>query len=161
MAVKVRNSIGPAETLIDALLALATSERGPQHREFADLATAAADALDMARPGIEGQGLDVTTWLDPAETTGDPSLLERMVANLVDNAVRHNHKGDWIRLRTGTEETGAIVHITNSGPFVPPDSVPGLFEPFRRLAGRTGASDGAGLGLAIARRSRSRTAGTS
>jgi signal transduction histidine kinase len=151
MAVKVRNSIGRAEALIDALLALATSERGPRQQDFADLATAAADALDAAKPGIEGRGLDVTTWLDPARTTGDPALLERMVANLVDNAVRHNHDGGWIRLRTGTEQAGAALYIANSGPFVPPDSVPGLFEPFRRLAGRTGAGDGAGLGLAIAR----------
>jgi len=89
--------------------------------------------------------------LDPAETTGDPQLLERMIANLVDNAVRHNEPGGWIRLRTGTSDAAACLEIANSGPFIPDDAVPSLFEPFRRMQARAGVRDGVGLGLAIAR----------
>jgi len=74
-----------------------------------------------------------------------------MIANLVDNAVRHNEPGGWIRLRTGTSDAGVYLEIANSGPFIPDDAVPSLFEPFRRLQARTGVRDGVGLGLSIAR----------
>jgi signal transduction histidine kinase len=89
--------------------------------------------------------------LDPAGTTGDPQLLERMIWNLVDNAVRHNQAGGWIRLRTGSSGGAAYLEIANSGPFIADDAVPSLFEPFRRMAARTGVRDGVGLGLSIAR----------
>ncbi|HEY4462493.1 MAG TPA: HAMP domain-containing sensor histidine kinase [Streptosporangiaceae bacterium] len=150
MAARVRLSIDRAESMISALLTLAVSDQGPAAREFADLATAAEDAVDAAAAGVERLGLRVETKLDPAETTGDPHLLERMVGNLVDNAVRHNEPGGWVRVRTGTDETTVFFEIANSGPLVPGEAVPSLFEPFRRLAGRTGARDGAGLGLSIA-----------
>jgi signal transduction histidine kinase len=73
-----------------------------------------------------------------------------MVSNLIDNAVRHNVAGGEITLASGVSGGAAFLRISNSGPIVPPDLVPSLFEPFRRLEARTGGS-GAGLGLAIAR----------
>jgi signal transduction histidine kinase len=150
MAARVRLSIDRAEDMISALLTLAISEQEPASSEFLDLATAAEDAVDIAAAGIERLGLRVETELEPAETMGDPHLLERMVWNLVDNAVRHNEPGGWIRLRTGTNGTTVFFQIANSGPIIPGDAVPSLFEPFRRAAGRTGTGDGAGLGLSIA-----------
>jgi signal transduction histidine kinase len=74
-----------------------------------------------------------------------------MIWNLVDNAVRHNEPGGWIRLRTGSKDAAAYLEIANSGPIVPDDAVPSLFEPFWRLETRTGVRDGVGLGLSIAR----------
>ncbi len=74
-----------------------------------------------------------------------------MIWNLVDNAVRHNEPGGWIRLRTGTTGATVFLEIANSGPLIPDDAVPSLFEPFRRLEARTGVRDGVGLGLSIAR----------
>jgi signal transduction histidine kinase len=150
MAARVRRSIDRAEKMVDALLTLAVSDRGPASSEFLDLATAAEDAIDIAAAGIERLGLRVHTVLEPAETTGDPHLLERMVWNLVDNAVRHNEPGGWIRLRTGTSDATVFFQISNSGPLVPEDAVPSLFEPFRRIEGRAGTRDGVGLGLSIA-----------
>jgi signal transduction histidine kinase len=100
---------------------------------------------------IERLDLRVDAELDPAETAGDPQLLERMVWNLVDNAVRHNEPGGWIRLRAGSSDAAAYLKIANSGPFIPDDTVPSLFEPFRRMEARTSARDGFGLGLSIAR----------
>src|SRR5262249_57671311 len=88
---------------------------------------------------------------DGAETTGDGEVLERMIWNLVDNAVRHNEPGGWIRLRTGPRDAAAYLEIANSGPFIPDDAVPSLFEPFRRMEARAGARDSVGLGLSIAR----------
>ncbi len=151
MAVRVRRSIDRAETMIEALLTLAVSDQGRLSTEFTDLATWAEDAIDAAAPEIERLNLKVDAKLDPAETTGDPHLLERMIWNLVDNAVRHNEPGGWIRLRTGSTAAAAYLQIANSGPFIPGDAVPSLFEPFRRAAARTGALDGVGLGLSITR----------
>jgi signal transduction histidine kinase len=150
MAARVRRSIDRAESMIEALLTLAVSDQGKLSTEFTDLATWAEDAIDAAAPEIKRLDLHVNTELDPAETTGDPQLLERMITNLVDNAVRHNQPGGWIRLRTGASDTGAYLEIANSGPFIPDDAVPSLFEPFRRMEARTGVRDGVGLGLSIA-----------
>jgi signal transduction histidine kinase len=151
MAVRVRRSIDRAETMIEALLTLAVSDQGKLSTEFTDLATWAEDAIDTAAPEIERLNLNVDAKLDPAETTGDPQLLERMIRNLVDNAVRHNEPSGWITLRTGTSDAAVYLEIANSGPFIPDDAVPSLFEPFRRMEARTGVRDGVGLGLSIAR----------
>ncbi|HEY2578846.1 MAG TPA: HAMP domain-containing sensor histidine kinase [Streptosporangiaceae bacterium] len=151
MAVRVRRSIDRAETMIEALLTLAVSDQGKLSTEFTNLATWAEDAIDAAAPEIERLNLKVDTELDPAETAGDPQLLERMIQNLVGNAIRHNEPGGWIRLRTGSSNAAAYLEIANSGPFIPDDAVPSLFEPFRRMEARTGIRDGVGLGLSIAR----------
>jgi signal transduction histidine kinase len=151
MAVRVRRSIDRAEGMVEALLTLAASDQGRLSTEFTDLATWAEDAIDAAAPQIERLDLRVDALLDPAETAGDPQLLERMISNLVDNAVRHNEPGGWVRLRTGSRDAAAYLEIANSGPFIPDDAVPSLFEPFRRMEARTGVRDGVGLGLSIAR----------
>jgi signal transduction histidine kinase len=151
MAARVRRSVDKAETMIEALLTLAVSDQGKLSTEFTDLATWAEDAIAAAAPEIERLNLHLDTKLDPAETTGDPRLLERMISNLVDNAVWHNEPGGWIRLRTGTSHAAVYLEIANSGPFIPDDAVPSLFEPFRRMEARTSVRDGAGLGLSIAR----------
>ncbi len=108
MAVRVRRSIDRAESMVEALLTLAVSDQGKLSTEFTDLATWAEDAIDAAAPEIERLDLHVDAKLDPAETTGDPQLLERMIWNLVDNAVRHNEPGGWIRLRTGSQRRGRV-----------------------------------------------------
>jgi signal transduction histidine kinase len=151
MAVRVRRSIDKAESMVEALLTLAVSDQGKLSTEFTDLATWAEDAIDAAAPEIERMDLHVDAKLDPAETAGDPQLLERMVWNLIDNAVRHNEPGGWIRLRTGSGDAAAYLEIANSGPLIPDDAVPSLFEPFRRMEARTGVRAGVGLGLSIAR----------
>jgi signal transduction histidine kinase len=151
MAVRVRRSIDRAETMIEALLTLAISDQGKVSTELTDLATWAEDAIDAAAAEIERLNLHVDTKLDPAETTGDPQLLQRMIANLVDNAVRHNKPDGWIQLRTGTSDAAVYLEIANSGPFIPDDAVTSMFEPFRRMQARTRAGDGVGLGLSIAR----------
>jgi signal transduction histidine kinase len=151
MAVRVRRSIDRAESMVEALLTLAVSDQGKLSTEFSDLATWAEDAIDAATPEIERLDLHVVAELGPAETTGDPQLLERMIWNLVDNAVKHNEPGGWIRLRTGSRDESAYLEIANSGPFIPEEAVPSLFEPFRRMETRTGVRDGAGLGLSITR----------
>jgi signal transduction histidine kinase len=152
MAIRVRRSIDRAQDMIDALLTLAVSEQGRlTSSEPFDLATAAEDALDAAAADIGQLGLRVSTDLDPAQTAGDPHLLERMIGNLVDNAVRHNEPAGWISVRTGGSNGSVFLQVANGGPHIPQEIVATLFEPFHRLEGRTSGRDGVGLGLSIAR----------
>ena len=150
MAVRVNRSVARAERTVEALLTLATSEAGPATREAVDLATAAEDALDAAQTAIDQRRLDVHSELEPARTSGDRVLLERMVANLVDNAVRHNVADGWVTVRTVQRDGAAVFEIANTGPDVTPEQIPTLFEPFARAAQRLDPTDGVGLGLSIA-----------
>src|SRR5262249_11424585 len=76
--------------------------------------------------------------------------LERLVANLVDNAIRHNVPGGWVRVWTGVREGRPVLTVSNSGPVIAPGDVDALREPFRRAgAQRARHRDGHGLGLSI------------
>jgi len=141
--------VAQAEALIEALLTLAASEQAPVSPELVDLATAAEDAVDSAAARAGQLGLRIDTDLAAAPARGNRLLLERLVGNLVDNAVRHNIRGGWISIRTGTGGQQARLQIANSGPVIPEELVPTLFEPFRRVEERTSLRDGTGLGLAI------------
>jgi signal transduction histidine kinase len=152
MAERVREASQRSERLIEGLLMLARSERQLRVGEPVDLSLAAADALSVARPEAERLGLQVSSVLGGAPVTGDPALLERLVANLVENGVRHNVAGGWLEVDTGLAGGRAVARVANGGPAIPPEQVAGLFEPFRRLGGdRTGSDRGAGLGLSIVR----------
>jgi len=148
MAARIRRSIDRAEHMIEALLVLAISDQGVTSSELLDLSAVAEDALELAAPGIARLGLSVSADLAPAEATGDQQLIERMVWNLVDNAVRHNQPGGWIRISTSRCPGGAVLRIANGGAVVPPDAVPTLSEPFRRMDKQP--DGGVGLGLSIA-----------
>jgi signal transduction histidine kinase len=141
------------EQLLEALLTLASSERGLDHRVPFDLAPLAERALAIAQPDITLRGLAVVTNLAAAPAVGDPALAERLATNLVDNAVRHNVPDGRIEVRTATEPGGSALSVTNTGPVVSPWDIERLFEPFQRLSpARTGAYDGHhGLGLSIVR----------
>ncbi|HEU4396337.1 MAG TPA: ATP-binding protein [Actinomycetota bacterium] len=152
MAERVREATERSERLIEGLLTLARSERQLRAGEPADLSLAAADALSVARPEAERLGLRVSSVLGGAPVAGDGPLLERLVANLVENAVRHNVAGGWLEVDTGLAGGRAVARVANGGRPIPPEQVAGLFEPFRRLDGdRTGSDRGAGLGLSIVR----------
>ena len=151
-AERVRDATDRSERLIEGLLTLARSERELRSREPVDLADAAAAALEHARRDGGPAGVRATSTLRPAPVEGDAALLERMIANLVENAVRHNQPGGWLHVATGGGDGRAFVQVANGGPSVPPEQVESLFEPFRRLEGRVASLDrGAGLGLSIVR----------
>ena len=150
MAGRVLEANQRSERLIEGLLTLARSERQLRAREPVDLSVAAADALEVAAREVERLGLRVSRMLGAAPVAGDRALLERLVANLVENAVRHNRPGGWVEVDTGRAGPLSVVRVANGGPPIPPDQVATLFEPFRRLeADRTGSDRGAGLGLSI------------
>ena len=137
MAARVKRSVERAEATVEALLALATSELGPTAQEAIDLATAAEDALDATRAAIDQRHIKVEATLEPALARGDRVLLERMIANLVENAVHHNNPGGWIGIRTIQHADSAVFEIANTGPSVPAEQIPTLFEPFARAKQRS------------------------
>ena len=137
------------ERLIEALLTLASSEAGPGERELVDLAAITSEALTAARPGISRLGLQVQTAIQPAALDGDPLLVQQLVTNLIDNAVRHNIRGGEIQITTKTSHAGAVLSVTSSGQVIPAAEVDRLFQPFQRLGPRPARRDGHGHGLGL------------
>ena len=150
----VRDATRRADELVDGLLLLARAEGGAglAAREPVDLAATVVPALAAVRAEAARRGLHVEQRTETAATRGDPILLERVTGNLVENAVRHNVDGGWVRVGTCREAGAATLRVTSSGPVVAAEKVGELFEPFRRgAAPRTGAARGSGLGLSIVR----------
>ena len=141
------------ERLLESLLTLASSERGLGDREPVDLAQLAGHVLLTPRPELQRDRLELATVLEPAPAAGDPALIERLMANLVDNAVRYNRPGGRVEIRTAALNGHAVVSVTNTGPVVREDETERMFEPFQRLGGgRAARADGHhGLGLSIVR----------
>jgi signal transduction histidine kinase len=140
------------ERLIEALLVLARSERGLDHREPLDLGTVADDVLLTRHPELERLHLELSTTLDRAPIEGDSRLAERLIVNLVDNALRHNVPNGRIEAATGTRAGRSYVSVSNTGPVIPPEQLDRLFQPFQRLNNdSTSNANGVGLGLAIVR----------
>ncbi|UKY48560.1 HAMP domain-containing sensor histidine kinase [Streptomyces inhibens] len=136
-----------AERLIDGLLLLAQSDRGPLERVPVALENKAAEAADLYASTAQAADVTINTDLHPVTVLGDPVLLTHLIANLVQNAIRHNHRGRSVDIHLSA--TAGLI-IRNTGPHVPPQALPDLFEPFHRLGtARTGSAQGAGLGLSI------------
>jgi len=140
------------EQLIDALLTLASSERGIEQWEPLDLAEIADKAIMDCRPEAARRGIRIDASLAAAPAAGDQQLARSLVANLVDNAVRHNVDGGRVEISTATTDGQATLSIGNTGVVIPPGEVDRLFQPFQRLGTeRVGGAGGTGLGLAIVR----------
>jgi signal transduction histidine kinase len=138
------------ERLIEALLVLARSERGLDHRGPVDLSVVTGEVLAARHRKAQRLGLRVTATTNPALTEGDARLAERLVANLIDNALRHNTHGGHIEVATGSRAGRPFVAVANTGPVVAPGEIHRLFEPFQRLdADSAHNADGLGLGLSI------------
>ena len=135
MAEDIRIAIGKSQRTLDGLLALAHSQAATGRRQLVDLSI-------LAGPP---EGFN----LGPAQVTGDPVLLEMMVANLMDNALRHGQSEDKIVVATGTERGEAFLRICNDGRVIAARQAERLLEPFVRGENTRTGNEGAGLGLAI------------
>lgn len=148
---EILTSSADQERFIDALLTLATSERGLDTREPFDLAALTAPMVATRRAEAEHAGLRLRDRLNPAPAEGDPRLIERLIANLIDNAMAYNTPAGRVSVSTGTSTGRAYLSVTNTGPQVPADQIERLLQPFQRLgtARTRHQPDGHGLGLSI------------
>jgi signal transduction histidine kinase len=134
------------ERLIEALLDLTRSQCGLARHELVDIAA----ITNQAMRAHDLSEFESVVTLEPARTTGDPDLIERLAANLVSNAARHNVTGGRIEVATHTESEQAVLCVANTGRPIPAAELPRLFHPFQRLGSQPRAcTDGVGLGLAI------------
>jgi signal transduction histidine kinase len=138
-----------SEKLIEALLTLARSQRVLAVDEPFDLSEAASRALANTESAARAAEVTVRAELLPAPGRGDPRLAERLVANLVDNAIRHNVAGGQVEVRTWSKDGSAYLLVANTGQNVPAAELHRLIHPFQRLAPDRGAAPGSGLGLSI------------
>lgn len=152
LADRLRPELDQVDRLLESFLALARAQRGPADEDTTlSLDLLVASALEQRAGAIADLGLDVDEEVSPAaQVIGDEVLLARMVENVIDNAVHHNERGGFIRVRTEIEGGNARLVIENGGPVLDEDAVTGLVQPFQRIgAARTGSEAGFGLGLSI------------
>jgi signal transduction histidine kinase len=140
------------ERLIEGLLVLAESDRGLPGRVPVRLDQLTGKVLD-AHQELAGQHqVTLRRKLAETEVSGDPVLLERMVANLVSNAIKYNEPGGWVEAVVAAGPPGPSIAVRNTGEVIPAEAVSTIFEPFRRLgADRVRGRGGVGLGLTIVR----------
>jgi signal transduction histidine kinase len=138
------------ERLIAALLTLARSERGLTQHEPFDLSLLSASVLAARQVDANQRDVQVLARLDAAPTAGDPELAERLIANLIDNALRHNDAGGRVEVVTEANAGRAVLSVRNTGPILASSELDRLFEPFQRAGGERVSYDGGlGLGLSI------------
>ncbi len=138
------------ERLIEALLTLARGQAGLEHREPLDLAAVVREVLASRLSDARARQLEIRSKLSSAVVSGDSRLVERLVINLVDNAIGHNVEGGFVEMSTTTRDDRAELRVANTGPEVPEAEIDRLFQPFQRMAPeRTRHGDGTGLGLSI------------
>jgi signal transduction histidine kinase len=136
------------ERLIEALLTLARGQAGINHNARVDLAAVVGEELALRQARFATAGIKVQARLEAADALGDPALLARAVANLIENALVHNVSPGWLEVETRLVDGSAELRVANGGETVPAERLTELTQPFRRLGGdRTGP--GLGIGLSI------------
>lgn len=134
------------------VLAGAEGER-PAVREL-DLAAAVRSATDLVAPALARRSIDLDVALEgPLPVRARPDELAQVLANLLQNAVRYTPPGGRVRVEARAEPGGAVARVANTGPGIPPEDLPRVWERFYRVEkSRDRARGGAGVGLAIVRR---------
>jgi len=151
MAEVVRDATIRSEALVDGLLTLARTGAARPAEQAVDLGHLAARVTDRLGPDVDTLELTLDLSLESAPVRGDATLLERLVENLVQNALQYNVPHGWVSVATRTDGDTASLRVANSGPPVPTEAVAGLFERFRRLDewDHHQGHRGFGLGLSI------------
>jgi signal transduction histidine kinase len=149
MAETIRAAIARSEDVIDKLLVLAESDDLAE-RERIDIAGVVEDAARQHARSVAEKGIDLVIDARPSAVSGDQALLERLVDNLIDNAVRYAPFGGVVRVRVDADDGKVTLRVANAGEIISAEEVPRLFERFyRRGTSRSRRTGGSGLGLAI------------
>ncbi|WP_433351121.1 sensor histidine kinase [Microtetraspora malaysiensis] len=136
------------EQLIEALLTLTRGHAGIDVHTPFDLAQLTQEIITARKAEADYRTVTIQPSISEALAAGHRPLAERLVVNLLDNAIRHNIPHGWVKITTRTVDSHAVLTVANTGPVVPPDAIEQLYQPFQRLGtARTG--EGFGLGLSI------------
>jgi signal transduction histidine kinase len=149
---ELRVDLDHADQLLESFLTLAHAENGQlDERNQVALEPLIRSALSDRADQIAATELTVETDLDAVDVAGSPTLLRRMIENVIENAVRHTEPGGSIEIALAPlHGRRARVIIDSSGPVLDQPAVTQLVQPFKRLSqDRTGSQDGHGLGLSI------------
>ncbi len=152
LAGRLRTELDRVDHLLESFLVLARAQHGTlPDRAPVSLGNLVSEAMTAHAAAIAAKDLTIQTdMLDAAWTQGSPTLLSRMAANVVENAVIHNQPGGWVRVATTTGKASAQLIVETGGPILDREQVAHLAQPFQRLAAdRTGSETGSGLGLSI------------
>ena len=137
--------------IFGALLRIAEVEALPPRSHFGEVALdQLADGLaETYRPDMEARGHRLVTSIAPdVRTMGDRRLLQQLLTNLLDNALRHTPPGTTVRVELERDAVTTRLTVADDGPGVAPEDAPRLFKRFAR-AERSRSSEGHGLGLAL------------
>jgi signal transduction histidine kinase len=151
LAGKLREGLDQADRLIESFLLLARAQQGaPTDRGTIPLSTIVSDAVAARTEHARRLGVNLHTDLSDIDIDGSQTLLSRMVANVLDNALTHNSPGGFVHVATNLDGPDVQLLIDSSGPPLDQNDVQKLGQPFRRLgAERTASDTGVGLGLSI------------
>jgi signal transduction histidine kinase len=151
LAGRLRGELDRVDRLLEGLLVLARAQHGAlPDATPVSLGALVSETVRAHGSDIAVKDLTVEVETDAAWIAGSPTLLSRMVDNVIDNAIVHNQPGGWIRVATTREHGSAQLTAETGGVVLDPELVARLAEPFqRRAADRTGSDTGSGLGLSI------------
>lgn len=148
MGEAILETIDRCEHLIASLLLLARSQATTGHEELVDIAAVVGDCVTDLRARAAEAQIQIRSQLTPAWVDADPGLLERLIANLLDNGIHHNVPGGVLSVTSDVHEGRVRLVVANGGPRIEPEELAELSEPFRRLHR---SRPGFGLGLSIVR----------
>ncbi len=149
----IAHESGALAEMVNGMLTLAKADRGDDMpKEPVSLAQVASDVTRQALPRAQAKHLELDFAHDGTPTVlGDPGLLRQLTANLVDNAVKFTERGG-VDVRVGGDRDAAWLEVSDSGPGIPEDELPSIFDRFYRAdKARSRTVPGTGLGLAIVR----------
>jgi two-component system sensor histidine kinase ResE len=138
--------------LVGQLLTLARAEAGElavAHEPVA-LDTLAQSVVDTLEAVAEAKGVALACDLEDAiDVVGDRGWLERLLVNLVDNAIKFTPPGGRVTVQVASDGQAAILAVRDTGVGIPPEWVQSIFDRFWVGPTRTAGQDGAGLGLSL------------
>jgi signal transduction histidine kinase len=149
-AAKIRSAVERCEGIIDALLTMARSESTMRDHDLIDLSDVTGDVVSEYLDSASKARIRVEVALENAVVSGDRALLERLIGNLVDNAIRYNHRGGYVAITVVVAGTSVKLSIENSGSEIDHAEAETLLTPFQRGLRASSQTPGHGLGLAIA-----------
>lgn len=119
------------------------------HRQAVELAPLLAGAAAEFAGPYEAEGVTLHADLSDVRTVADPTRIRQIVTNLLSNALKFTPAGGEVHLALGREAGLAVIRVTDTGPGIPPDELPHVFDRFFR--GRGVLVGGSGIGLTVAR----------